>query len=79
MSHPVFTKSFFQASQSDQAAIVHAELDDLERAIGMMPDARDRRRTQRRISRIRNKWGKLCGEGFLERLHHLTEGDKESR
>jgi hypothetical protein len=50
---PVFTKSFFRLSDSDQAAVVRAIIHDLESCVGRHIDPADDKTAEQRIKRIR--------------------------
>lgn len=49
----IFTKTFFQLSGADQAAVVDSEIHNLELAAGL--HAADRARIRRAIRRVKNK------------------------
>ena len=51
----IFTKRFFRLTSTDQAAVVHAVLHDLENCIGQLPDSQDKRKVRTRIKRIRRR------------------------
>ena len=54
----IFTKSFFQLSDADQAAVVRAIINDIEACVGRHVDARDDRNAKQRVLRIREKAAK---------------------
>ena len=64
MKNVIFTKRFFLLSAADQAAVVEAVLQDIERNYGRFLDPDDERRARRQAARIPQravKYGILRG------------------
>ncbi len=51
----IFTKNFFRLSESDQATVVNAAIQELESTIGRHVDPADDQRVEKQIERIRKR------------------------
>ena len=51
----IFTAKFFRLSSHDQAAVIEAELRDIEQNYGRYVNAKDEKRAWRQVARIRKK------------------------
>jgi hypothetical protein len=60
---PIFTKRFFDLSDSDQAAVVSSIIHDLKSCIGRHVKLEDDEKTEQRIKRI---WTKAVQHGVFQ-------------
>ena len=51
----IFTKNFLRPSRWDQAAVVHAAIQDIQSCIGRHLNPEDDRKAEKQIERIRKK------------------------
>lgn len=59
----IFTKSFFQLSDIDQAAVVLSVIDNLKSCIGRHVNPDDDKKAEQRIKRI---WARAVQHGVVE-------------